>query len=102
MPETSPELRRQKDRGGFEEIYEVVRVFTTYDDINSVTVRVNIWRYYNEVRETYAAYYERQLDDGSWESADYGQILTGSDTEENAIRDAVGFVREAHQNRGNI
>lgn len=98
MPDTSPELTSQKSKGGFDEIHEVVRVFTLYDDTRNVKVRVNIWRYYNKTGESYAAYYEREDEDGEWKSADYGKVLTGSESEESAIRNAVGFVRQAHSN----
>ena len=100
MPEISKALRQQKDKGGFVEIHEVVRVFTVHDEINDVIVRISIWRYYHEVREAYSAEYERQLEDGSWETADYGQILHGSSSEEETIERSIAFVRQAHKNFG--
>ena len=100
MAKISQELIAQRAKGGFDEIHEVVRVFTLHDETSGVTVRVNIWRYYNETGQTYAAYYEREKEDGSWESADYGQILSGDASEESTIRRAMAFIRDAHKNHG--
>lgn len=97
----SEELSRQKDLGGFDEIHEVARVITLYDESKRLQVRINIWRYYHPGGGvSYSAYYERELDDGTWEDADYGQVLSGSDSEETTIRQAVYFVRDAHKIRG--
>lgn len=97
MPASSKELTRLKSEGNWEEIYEVVRVITLYDELRSLTVRITILRYYMDSGFIYDAQYERQKPDGTWLKVNYGSILHGSESEDQAIRSAVSLVREAHR-----
>lgn len=92
MPANSSQLEKQKKH--FDEIHEIVRVFTLYKN-GFETIRVTIVRYYTAGNPRYDAWYERQNDQGNFEDADFGSIINGSSQEETAIRDSIGFVKQA-------
>lgn len=98
MPlDTSEELQSLATARKFDEIHEVVRVFTVYNQDPRLMVRVTIHRYYCETGSHYHLSYEREDEHGVWSEAEYGQVLTGSESEESTIRTAVSFIRQAHK-----
>ncbi|MEQ1935123.1 MAG: hypothetical protein ABL962_14785 [Fimbriimonadaceae bacterium] len=97
MPQPSAELSRQRTENLWDEIQEIVRVFTVYDCDPSVSVRVTILRNYTETGYSYGARYERRDESGQWHDINFGTILSGSDSEESTIMIALSFVRGAHR-----
>lgn len=98
-PSVSPYLaeigREEGKNRTFDEVHEVVRVFTVYKANPRVSVRVTIVRYYWPTGIDHSVRYEREDEDGVWREADFGQVLTGSESEEVAITTAVSFIKEA-------
>ena len=98
MPlELSQELQDIATNRAFDEVYEVVRVFTVWNQDPRLRVRVTIHRYYCETGSDYHLSYEREDEHGVWTDAEYGQVLTGSESEESTIRTAISFIRDAHK-----
>ena len=95
MPSVSTELQRQKQEGVFDEIHEVVRVFTLYNEDKSLKLRITVVRYYHGSSVSYDAWYERSDEHGKWESISCGAVLSGSESEESAIMMAIGLARRA-------
>ena len=98
MPlDPSEQLQALGTNRAFEEVYEVVRVFTVWNPDPRLKVRVTIHRYYCETGSHYHLSYEREDEHGVWTDAEYGQVLTGSESEESTIRTAASFIRDAHK-----
>lgn len=96
MPDPSQELQELATARTFDEVYEVVRVFTVRHQDKDLKVRVELRRYYAEKTHHYHLEYERENEHGEWESASYGQVLTGAKSEEQSIRTAISFIKQAH------
>ena len=97
MPQPSEELTRQKATGDWDEIHEIVRVFTLHREDEGLHVEVTVSRYYSEVGTRYSLSYRRRRDNGAWEEASYGQVISGNDCEEFTILRAISFVNNAHR-----
>lgn len=95
MPYVSEQLQNTKQDGCFDEIHEVVRVFTIYNEPKSIKVRITIVRYYNPTSVNYDAWYERADEHGEWHEESFGSILSGNETEESAIMMAISLTRNA-------
>lgn len=93
----SKELEKQIATRAFDEVYEVVRVFTVWNQDPRVKVRVTVSRYYMPGGLQHHLSYEREDDQGEWHEASYGQVLTGAEDEESTIRTAISFIREVHK-----
>lgn len=96
MPDPSKELQELATKRTFDEVYEVVRVFSVWHQDKNLKVRVELRRYYAESKHHYHLEYERENENGDWESATYGQVLTGAESEEQSIRTAISFIKQAH------
>ncbi len=94
---SSEELQSLASNRVFDEVYELVRVFTVWNQDPRLKVRVTIYRYYCETGSHYHLSYEREDENGVWTDADYGQVLTGSESEESTIRTAISFIRSVHK-----
>ena len=92
----SPYLNELGRRGPFNEVHEVVRVFTVYAEDPRVVVRVTLSRYYMPRGIIHHVNYERQDENGVWHDADYGQVLNGAESEETSIKVAIGFIERVH------
>jgi hypothetical protein len=92
----SPYLNELGRSGPFNEVHEVVRVFTVYAEDSRVLVRVTLSRYYFPGGITHHVDYERQDENGVWHDADYGQVVNGAECEETSIKVAIGFIQRAH------
>lgn len=98
MPlDSSEELQSLGTNRAFDEVYELVRVFTVWNQEPHLKIRVTIHRYYGETGSHYHLSYEREDEHGVWSDAQYGQVLTGSESEESTIRTAVLFIRDVHR-----
>ena len=98
MPlELSQELKDIATDHAFDEVYELVRVFTVWNQNPRLKVRVTIHRYYCETGFYYHLSYEREDENSVWSDAEYGQVLTGSKCEESTIRTAISFIRDVHK-----
>ena len=98
MPlEPSQELQDLATDRAFDEVYELVRVFTVRNQDPRLKVRVTIHRYYCGTGSHYHLSYESADEHGVWTDAEYGQVLTNSECEESTIRTAISFILDVHK-----
>jgi hypothetical protein len=99
MAAPSKILKSCAGKPGFNEIYEIVRVFTIYNGIINRKVRVTVSRYYTTEGFHYSLGYEIADEYDSWKSIDYGQVINGAESEEITIQTAISFISDAHAPR---
>lgn len=96
MPSPSSQLQELSSNHVFDEVYEIVRIFTVWHADKDLKVRVTVSRYYTEIGSSYHVEYEKEDSSGRWQDVSYGQVLNGSESEEQTIRVAISFIRQAH------
>lgn len=95
MPSISEQLQNEKRQGRFDEIHEVVRVFTIYNEAKAIKVRITLSRYYHDSGVSYNADYERADEHGQWHEESYGSVLTGSESEESTIMMSISLASQS-------